>query len=206
MKRTALALLLATAAAHVAAPAHAGDVCYGFDQQVADHKYRIGDTVVADHLKVTFTDYEFQGVKANPGEQYVLVRGSNLTRGRRAPEMYSYMANMQIVPREPVAEITFRIGDNHGGTGNGHANIGVNGSRQEVIGGLTTLDGQLIGAPGKRARVHIEATPNKTEEGEKGHWWVGKMRVRAVDGKIESFLIGGRPGIIDDVCFSTDRP
>lgn len=203
MKCSASAIAV-IAAMHAATASQAGEVCYGFDNQTEGQLYYVGDTFVGEHLKVTIQDYELNGVKAEPGS--VLVRGASIAKGRRAPEMYSNRANMLIEPREPVAEITFRIGDHQTGPGGGNANIGVNGSRHEVIGGLSRLDGHLIGAPGRRARIHIETTRNQTEDGQPGDWRVGKMRVRAVDGKIESLLIGGRPGIIDDVCLSTERP
>ena len=208
MKRSTFLFSLIGAAALGSSPAQAGETCYDFSQQTVGTKFLIGNTVQAEHLKVRFTDYRYTGVKADPGAgaQFVEAKNSMLAGGS-SPELYMYMTNMLIEPRNPVAQIRFRVGESRGGPNHplqGHANVIVNGKTHEVTGGLSNLDGREFG-DNANGKVLIEVPPMaQVGTDPDDHWWNGTMKVRALpgSGKIKSFGIGGAPVAVDNVCFT----
>jgi hypothetical protein len=207
MKRTHVLFALSGIAALSMGSAQAAEICYDFANLTSGQQLQIGQTVTAQHLKVRITDYRRDGIKANPpgGGQFVEYRSSALAGGS-SPEIYTYMANMVIEPRQPVVQIRFRVGESHGGAGNpyqGHANILINGKPHEVVGGLAGLDNkELRDDAGGRFLISAQLAQATNDS----NWHRGTVKVRALSGRISSFGIGGIPVAVDGMCFTVDAP
>ncbi len=190
--------------------AQANETCYDFGRQSSGQTWRVGDTLQLEHMKVHIHGYKRDGLMAAPpsGDQYVDVRSTRLSGGA-PPEIRTYLATMLIEPRQPMAQISFRVAENRLSRENpfagGHANIVINGQHHEVVGGLAQLHGRTFGGT-DGAQVSIDVKLRRHEPGSDGPWWEGEMKVRAVAGQIRSFGIGGIPLLVDDVCFTPNAP
>lgn len=190
--------------------AHASETCYDFGRQIGGQTWAPGDTLTLEHMKVHIRGYKRDGLMAAPpsGDQYVDVRTTRLAGGT-SPEIRTYLATMVVEPRQPVAQISFRVAENRLGRENaypgGHANIVINGQHHEVVGGLAQLHGKTFDG-GDGGKVSIDMKLRRHAPGTDSPWWEGEMQVRAVAGQISSFGIGGIPLLMDDVCFTPNAP
>jgi hypothetical protein len=202
MQRITWLTALIGAAALAPALTWAEETCYDFSRQTVGQDFHIGDTVQAQHLRVHFTDYMRDGVKAKPGpdSQFVRIQATTLAGGT-APELYTYLATMRIQPHSPVAQLRMRVGESLGGALHGHANLEFNGTVHEVTGRLAQLDGREFGNAAM-GRVRIEASLAQRS----GTRYDGTLRVRALSGRIASFGLGGAALAVDDVCFAPEAP
>lgn len=208
MKPSFLLLSMMAAAATGAAPALAGETCYGFSEQTDGQVFNLGETVAAKHLKVHVRGYQRDGVAVTPGPgtQFVRVQSTALADSKSAEksELYIYNRTMQIVPHSPVAQIRMRLAENRGAPSVGrHANLEINGAVHEVAGSLRALDGREFDTAGGRVRVEVTLRPHTTREDK---WFDGTMKARALSGQINSFGIGSAPLVVNDVCITPNAP
>ncbi len=204
MKRPFLLLSMVVAAIG-SGPALAGETCYGFSGLQDDRVFNIGETFEAEHLKVHVRNYIRDGNTQNPEGHHIKVQSTRIAGSKAAEqsEMYIYGAVMQIVPRQPVAQIRFRLAENKGNNLGRHANLQINGKVHEVAGGLRDMDGEVFG-DGASGQYRVEVKLQPTDP--PGDWFPGTMQVRALSGQIASFGIGSTPMVVDDVCFTPNAP
>lgn len=201
MKRIAFVSAIFGLAVLGAGTARAGETCYGFSGQTDGQIFGLGDTVTAEHLKMHVRDYVRGGANPAPGSQQIKVQSTRLAGSQAAEksELYIYNATMQIVPHQPVAQISLRVAENRGTPAAGrHANLEINGTVHEIVGGIRHLDGQEFGNQANgRVRVEVKLRSHGTGS----DWFDGTLQVRALSGRIASFAIGSTPMVVDDVCF-----
>jgi hypothetical protein len=206
MKRSKFFLLLMAAAALGSQAAHAGETCYGFSGLPDDKTFVVGETHQAEHLKMVVRPYVLNGNSLDPEGRFIKVQSTNLALSDAAEksELYIYGVNMQIVPRQPVAQIRFRVAENKGNPTLGrHANLQINGKLHQLTGSLRDLDGREFGDEnGRQYRVDVKLRRNS----DTSDWFSGTMKVRALSGQIASFSIGGHPIVVDDVCLTPNAP
>lgn len=205
MKRSKFFLLLMAATALGSNAAQAGETCYGFSGLPDDRVFNIGEVFEAEHLKMHVRNYVRNGGTQNPEGHFIKVQSTRIASSAAAEqsELYLYGATMQIVPRQPVAQIRFRLAENRGNNLGRHANLQINGKVHEVAGSLHDLDGKVLGdAASGQYRVEVKLRPTVPA----GDWFHGTMQVRALSGQIASFGIGSTPMVVDDVCFTPNAP
>ena len=145
----------------------ASETCYGFSGQTDGQVFGLGDTVTAEHLKMHVRDYVRGGANPAPGSEQIRVQSTSLAGSKAAEksELYIYNATMQIVPRQPVTQISLRVAENRGTPTTGrHANLEINGTVHEIAGGIRHLDGRVFGnqangLQGSRDAAHTGASP-----------------------------------------------
>jgi hypothetical protein len=208
MKRKTLFLVSVIGAAALgSSPARAAETCYGFSGLPNDKTFVVGDTHEAQHLKMVVRPYVWNGSQLAPEGRFIKVQNTNrtLSNDTELSELYIYGVNMQIVPRQPVAQIRFRVAENDGpGNGNRNENIQINGKVHEISGSLRSLDGKTLDDEnGRQYRIEVKLRQNSDGSA----WFSGPMRVRAVSGEIRSFSIGSSNGMgVDDVCITPNAP
>mgnify|MGYP003482287182 CR=1 FL=1 len=208
MKRSKFYLFLIAATALGSNAAQAGETCYGFSGLQDDRVFNIGETFEAEHLKMHVRNYIRNGATQDPAGHFMKVQSKRIAESTAAEqsEMYIYGATMQIVPRQPVAQIRFRLSENKGNDVAGrHANLQINGKVHEVAGSLRDIDDRVFGDEANgRYRVKVSLRQHGGDKDSK--WFSGTMQVRALSGQIASFGIGGTPMVVDDVCFTPNAP
>ena len=205
MKRSKFFLLLMAATALGSNAAQAGETCYGFSGLQDDRVFNIGEVFEAEHLKMHVRNYMRDGVTQNPAGHYIKVQSTRRAASTAAEqsELYIYGATMQIVPKNPVAQISFRVAENRGSpTAGRHSNIELNGTLHEVASSLRDLHDRQITSGGATVRLDVKLASN----GPTSDWFPGSVRVRALSGQIASFGIGSTPMVVDDVCFTPNAP
>ena len=193
------ALAVATAAAlTTATAAHAQFECYDFSGLASDSKYTVGDVINARHATITIKQYFWGGAPTTAEARNAQVRNSKIAGGA-SPEMYLYLVSVNVVPNSPVTRVRTRLAQSIGGTGKyTNANIEVNGERHESPSGFAAMNGKTIGQASKgRASITSSMAPYSD-----GNWLNGTLELRATQGAIESFTLGGHTWSIDDMCFA----
>ena len=204
MKRSRYFLGLMAATALGLNAAQATETCYGFSGLQDGRIFNIGESYPFEDLKVNVRDYLRNGGIQNPDGHFIQVKSTRIagSAATEQSELYVYGARMQIVPRQPVTQVRFRLAENQGNPQIGrHANIAINGRVHEVVGGLAGLDGKEVADDaGGLYRIKVTFAPQV------GDWSQGTMRVQAVSGQITSFAIGSTPMVVDDVCITPNAP
>ena len=205
MTRTSTLIATLASSMLLACPLHAAEKCFDFSGQTGGARFRAGDVVQSEILKVRFRDGLSGGAAGRPAQAEARRTGvdpSALAKGP-TPERFSSLVNLQILPREPVAEIMLDVGENHADAGNGRVHIELNGAIHEVDGGLHQAHDQLLSSDAQgNARVEVEPLPN----GRSGSWSQSRIRVHALSAPIETFGIGGRQFVVDHVCVTSRAP
>ena len=205
MKRSTLLVSAVAAATLGSGPARAGETCYGFSGLQDGRVFAIGETFQAEHLQMHVRHYLRDGSPQNPDGHFIKVQSTALagSTASEKSELYIYGATMQIVPRQPVAQISLRLAENKGNQLGKHANVQINGRVHEVAGGLRDLDGRELGdGSGGLFRATVKLRPPQAGS----DWTHGTLQLRALSGQIASFAIGSTPMVVDDVCLTPNAP
>jgi hypothetical protein len=190
--------LAAVCAGLMTGSAYAQFECYDFSGLASDSKYTVGDVINARHATITIKQYFWGGAPTTAEARNAQVRNSKIAGGA-APEMYLYLVSVNVVPNSPVTRVRTRLAQSIGGTGQySNANIEVNGERHESSSGFAAMNGRTIGQASKgRASITSSMAPYGN-----GNWNNGTLELRATQGAIESFTLGGHTWSIDDMCFA----
>lgn len=192
---TACAAVLTTGVAN-AAPAQYH--CYDFDGLASDANYAVDDVIETRHATITIKEYFINGDPATAATRGAQVASSQVAGGA-PPEMLFKLVSVKVVPKKPVSRVRTRLAQSISKDGGfSHANIQVNGEKHESPGGFSAMDGRSIGRSATgRAQIRADiATPTT------GNWHAGTFELKATQGLIESFKLGGHTWRIDDLCLA----
>jgi hypothetical protein len=191
---TLAALALATAA--LSSPnAKAAERCYDFGQLVPETQYALNETVQIGIGEVKVRPLLLDGKEVGAGNRFFVVKDQHIA-GSAAPEMYGVNVAVQMLPAQPVKELSFKYSHQPGVDGGRAAMVEVDGVRHDWQGAFDRLDGKVIG--GKHpVRFHVR----QSNPGGANGWISGELKLSAKDG-IRSFTIGAAQLRLDDVCFT----
>ena len=172
--------------------------CYTFDALAGSDPFKIGHSIPTQHGTVNIRDFLINGTPASPANtasQRAEVQAT-VRAGSDAPELYTNLVNVQVVPDTPLAGVSMRYYRVGGTNGNGDkfANLAVNGELHDIQGDMADYDNMILGDP-NLGRVLVRVHPEET-----GITQTGLLELFPLTGSIHRFAFGGVPLIVDDVC------
>lgn len=171
--------------------------CYDFNNLAVGTEYHVGDAVNARYADVHLK--EFHVAPHTPSQsavQFASVTNGQIALGA-APELRMYLINAQVTPIAPVRKVSLKFAENLGSL---LSNIEVNGSKHVVQGGLSSVNGMVIGDATTGWAV---VTANITSAAPGVGFNRGTLELYALaGGEIQTFSIGGQQLVIDDVCMT----
>lgn len=185
-------------------PLFAGEKCYDFSRMTVGTSYRIGDEIDIGIGKVKIREFVKDGAVLVPTsgiDQHLEITQSKLAQ-EVAPEVALTLVGMQLIPREPVQEVTLRVAQQLGAGGNLPAYVEINGERHDFAGSFAKSDGKVLGdAAVGRARIKADVVQDAAGTAGPSYWHRGRIGVRAVSGGIRTFTIGAQAAHLDQICF-----
>ena len=168
--------------------------CYDFSKLTEGRRYEKDDTIQADKALIEMK--QFMVAKGEPtqmADPFIEVRGSAIAR-ETAPELWMNQLNVKVTPNRPVNRVSIQFAENVNSL---LANVAVNDRKRVVDGGLSQLNGKVLGKKGNRAVFVVNYDSTSTG----GGYNRGELRLHATKGKIHNWTIGGQHLFIDNVCF-----
>jgi hypothetical protein len=200
-------LPLAAVAAYCFAfqPAMAGEKCYDFSKMTVGKTYKIGDEIDISIGKVRIREFIKNGEvfkPVNDVEQSLSVSQSVLAQGESSPELAGRLVGVQLIPREPVQEISMLVAQQLGLNANLPAYVEVNGELHDFTGSFNIANNKELGdAASGRARFKAKLVQDAAGPDGPSYWHRGRMGVRAVNGGIATATFGAQIFNFDQVCF-----
>lgn len=185
-------------------PAFATETCYDLSRLTVGSSYHIGDEIEFDLGKVRVRNFIKDGAvftPVNPIDQHFEVAHSAIARGV-LPEGEVIFVSMQIIPDNPVQEITLKVAQQLGITGELPALVEINGELHDFEGSFNVADSRLFGnfLTG-RARFRSDLVQDAPGPNGPSYWHRGLIRARALPGdSIQTFAFGAQIMRFDDVC------
>jgi hypothetical protein len=196
--------LVCAAVALASGPLLAGEKCYDFSKMTVGTSYRIGDELDISIGKVKIREFIKNGGVLEPTsgiDQHLEITQSRLAQ-EASPEVSLTLVGMQVIPREPVQEVSMLVAQQLGVGGNLPAYIEINGEKHDFSGSFIQAHDKVLGNVAQgRARFKADLVQDAAGSGGPSYWHRGRMGARAVSGGIESITIGGQAVHLDQICF-----
>jgi hypothetical protein len=196
--------LTALALACAAATAPAAEKCYDFSKMTVGTSYRIGDEVDISIGKVRIRPFLKDGAVAQPTsgiDQHLEITQSQLAQ-EASPEVALTLVGLQMIPREPVQEVSMLVAQQLGVNASLPAYIEINGERHDFAGSFVQAHNKVLGNGSQgHARFKADLVQDAPTANGPSYWHRGRMGARAVDGGIETITIGAQAVHLDKICF-----
>jgi hypothetical protein len=196
--------LAAVAWALAAGPALAAEKCYDFSKMTVGTSYEIGDEVDISIGKVKIRGFLKDGEVVEPTSgihQHLEITQSQISQ-EKPPEVALTLVGLQMVPREPVQEVSMLVAQQLGVNSSLPAWIEINGERHDFEGSFAQANNKVLGnATQGHARFKAQLVQDAPGPNGPSYWHRGRLGARAVDGAIETITIGAQAAHLDQICF-----
>jgi hypothetical protein len=152
-----------------------------------DRQWKVGDGIKGAHGEIEFREFFGPRGNASQSEEQKATVVDTARAGGRSPELKTRLINVRFTPSAPVARVTLKFAQE---SADENVDLVVNGDKRSSGRGLIGFDNQMIGG----ARVTVGKIPGPGKDHPSG-----RLELLAVKGKIESFAVGAREGVFDDV-------
>lgn len=161
----------------------------GFDfAGLEDKKYRVGDTLESNDMKIQFKEFRMPGGQASGADESQLASPTNTSFANGdKPELRMFLINAQVMPDEPLRKVTLKFAQNKSSQ---LVNLQINDDKRVSTNGLQWFHNKLVGG----VRVSVQ----KASSGA-GAFPGGTLELAAAAGKIKTFAVGGVQLFVDDV-------
>lgn len=182
----------------------AAEKCYDFSKMEVGTSYHIGDEVDISIGKVKIRGFLKDGEVVQPTsgiDQHLEITQSQIAQ-ERPPEVALTLVALQMIPREPVQEVSLLVAQQLGVNGDLPAWIEINGERHDFAGSFAQANNKILGnASQGHARFKAQLVQDAPGPNGPSYWHRGRLGARAVDGGIETITIGAQAAHLDQICF-----
>jgi hypothetical protein len=202
--RTILRGIACCALAGAAGSALADEKCYDFSKLAVGTSHDVNTEFDISIGKVKVREFIKNGAVLEPTSgihQHLEVTQSRLAQGT-SPEVALTMVGMQVIPNQPVQEVSMLVAQQLGLNGALPAYLEINGERHDFLGSFNQANNKVLGsAPAGRARFKADLVQDEPGENGPSYWHRGRMGARALQGGIETITIGAQAARVDQICF-----